>query len=118
MTEDDVLARMAAQASDEERRAAADVWLDNSGTPDDVRDAVDRLWHGRLVPFEHNVRHGIRAKHSDALVLQPHDPTWTAQAERLLERVRRAFGDAAVTAAHIGSTAAWWPRTSSTCRWG
>ena len=105
MTEDDVLARMAAQAGDEERRAAADVWLDNSGTPDDVRDAVDGLWHGRLVPFERNVRHRIRAARSDALVLQPHDPTWAAQAERLLERVRLAFGDAAVTAAHIGSTA-------------
>ena len=59
MTEDDVIGRMAAQATDEQRRAAADVWLDNSSTREDVHAAVDALWHERLVPFEHNVRHGI-----------------------------------------------------------
>ncbi len=105
MTEDDVRARMAAQATDEQRRAAADVWLDNNGPKDEVRRAVDELWHERLVPFEHNVRHGIRAQRSDDLVLHPHDPTWPAQAQRLLERLRLAFGDVVVTADHIGSTA-------------
>jgi dephospho-CoA kinase len=105
MTEDDVRARMAAQTTDEQRRAAADVWLDNSGTKDELRHAVEELWHERLVPFEHNVRHGIRAQRSDDLVLHPHDPTWPAQAHRLLERLRLAFGDTLVTADHIGSTA-------------
>jgi dephospho-CoA kinase len=105
MAEDDVLGRIAAQAGDEERRAAADVWLDNSGTTDELRKAVDALWHDRLVPFEHNVRHGIRAERSDDLVLRPSDPTWPAQARRLLERLRVAFGDTLVTADHIGSTA-------------
>jgi dephospho-CoA kinase len=105
MTEEDVRSRMAAQATDEQRRAAADVWLDNSGTKEALVAAVDTLWHQRLVPFEHNVRHGIRAARSDDLVLHPHDPSWAAQAHRLLERLRLAFGDLAVTADHVGSTA-------------
>jgi dephospho-CoA kinase len=105
MTEDDVRSRMAAQATDEERRAAADVWLDNSGGRADLVAAVDALWQGRLVPFERNVRHGIRAPRSDALALRQPDPTWEAQAARLLERLRLAFGDALVTGDHIGSTA-------------
>jgi dephospho-CoA kinase len=105
MTEDDVRSRMAAQATDEQRRAAADVWLDNSGTREAVVAAVDELWHQRLVPFERNVRHGTRAARSDELALRPPDPSWPAQAQRLLERVRLAFGDQLVTADHIGSTA-------------
>jgi dephospho-CoA kinase len=105
MTEDDVRSRMAAQATDEQRRAAADVWLDNNGTRDALVAAVDELWHHRLVPFEHNVRRGIRAERPDELALLPPDPTWPAQAQRLLERLRLAFGDLLLTADHIGSTA-------------
>ncbi|HEX5532299.1 MAG TPA: dephospho-CoA kinase [Actinomycetales bacterium] len=56
MAEDDAWSRVRAQASDEERRAAADVLLDNSGEPDVVLGDVDKLWHERLVPFEANVR--------------------------------------------------------------
>ena len=44
MTEDDVRARIATQAKRDERRAAADVVIDNSGTPADLVDAVDALW--------------------------------------------------------------------------
>jgi dephospho-CoA kinase len=36
--------RIAAQASDEERLAVADVVLDGSGAPDDLRAEVDALW--------------------------------------------------------------------------
>ena len=104
MTEDDVIGRMAAQATDEQRRAAADVWLDNSSTREDVHAAVDALWHERLVPFEHNVRHGIRASRPDGVRICPPDATWPAQTERLLERVRLAFGDTVVALEHIGST--------------
>lgn len=105
MTEDDVRARMAAQATDEQRRATADVWLDNGGSRDDLRRAVDELWKGRLVPFEHNVRHGIRSRRPEQLELVPHDPTWAAEAQRLLDRLRLALGGLAVTADHVGSTA-------------
>jgi dephospho-CoA kinase len=43
-------ARIAAQATREARLAAADVVVDNSGTPDDLEDQVDRLWQ-RLLTF-------------------------------------------------------------------
>lgn len=47
----DVLARMRAQADDGARRAVADVWLENEGTPQDLREAVCRLWTDRLLPL-------------------------------------------------------------------
>ena len=45
---DQALARMQAQASDEERRAAADELIVNDGTLEDLRAGVDALWE-RLV---------------------------------------------------------------------
>ena len=42
--EDDARARIAAQATDEQRRAVADVVLDNSGTPEGLAAQVDRFW--------------------------------------------------------------------------
>jgi dephospho-CoA kinase len=105
MTEDDARSRIAAQASEEQRHAAADVWLDNNGTRDAVRDAVDDLWQQRLVPFERNVSEGRRSHRPEQLHLAEPDPTWPAQAHRLLERLRRAFGELALTADHVGSTA-------------
>lgn len=50
MTPEDARARIRAQADDGARRAVADVWLDNSGTEEDLREAVRRLWLERLVP--------------------------------------------------------------------
>lgn len=41
-------ARIAAQATDEERAAVSDVVLDNSRTPEDLLTAVDDLWNQRL----------------------------------------------------------------------
>ncbi|WP_460967687.1 dephospho-CoA kinase [Pedococcus soli] len=105
MTEQEARSRIAAQAGDEERRAAADVWIDNDGAREDLGVAVDRLWSDRLVPFEVNVRTGTRSRRQERLVLHEPDPTWPAQADRLLGRLRRAFGDVLVTADHIGSTA-------------
>jgi dephospho-CoA kinase len=46
MTEEDARARMAVQASREERLAAADIVLDNSGTTQALLDEVDHLWPG------------------------------------------------------------------------
>lgn len=80
--------RIAAQASDEQRRAVADVWLDNAGSPDALATAVDRLWHDRLVPFERAARAG-----------RPHLPGTTPRLDpdrtrRELARLRGALGDA------------------------
>jgi dephospho-CoA kinase len=44
MTEHNARARIAAQAGREDRRAAADVVIDNSGAPADLAQAVDALW--------------------------------------------------------------------------
>jgi dephospho-CoA kinase len=44
LTGDDARARIAAQATDEQRRAVADVVLDNSGTPEQLAAQVDRFW--------------------------------------------------------------------------
>ena len=44
MSEDDALARMAAQAPRETRLAAADHVLDNSGLPTELEAAVSQLW--------------------------------------------------------------------------
>jgi dephospho-CoA kinase len=42
--EEDARARIAAQATDEQRRAVADVVLDNSGTAEELAEQVDRFW--------------------------------------------------------------------------
>ncbi|CAN5252652.1 dephospho-CoA kinase [soil metagenome] len=44
MTEAQVRARMAAQASDDARRAVADVVIDNSGKMRELHEQVDRVW--------------------------------------------------------------------------
>ncbi|TDE29530.1 dephospho-CoA kinase [Actinomadura sp. 6K520] len=44
MTEEDARARMANQASREDRRAVATHVIDNSGTLEDLRNQVDALW--------------------------------------------------------------------------
>ncbi|QGK70650.1 dephospho-CoA kinase [Allosaccharopolyspora coralli] len=54
--ESDARARIRAQATEEQRRAVADVWLDNSGTREQLLDSVETVWWRRLVPFEENVR--------------------------------------------------------------
>lgn len=105
MAEDDARARVAAQADDDARRAAADVWLDNSGAPDAVLAAVDRLWETRLVPFEANVRLRRRAPRPAVVEVVDPDPTWPAQAQRLLARIGAALGDRALRLDHVGSTA-------------
>jgi dephospho-CoA kinase len=50
MPAEEARSRMAAQATDEQRRAAADVVLENDGSLEELRAAVDRLWYDRLAP--------------------------------------------------------------------
>jgi dephospho-CoA kinase len=50
LAEDDARARIAAQATDEQRRAVADVVLDNSGTLEQLAEQVDRFWAERVAP--------------------------------------------------------------------
>jgi dephospho-CoA kinase len=105
MTAEQAAARIAAQASDTARRAAADVLLRNDGSLDDLRAAVDRLWRDRLVPFERRLRAGQPAPAPAVLRLAGPDPTWPDQAGRLLGRLIQVVRRADVGLAHIGSTA-------------
>lgn len=105
MAESDAKARIAAQATDEQRRAAADVWLDNSGDRDRTVTAVDRLWERQLVPFEANLRRHQRAPRTAVPVLVAPDASWPQQARRLIERIATVAGRRAQRIDHIGSTA-------------
>ena len=110
MSERDARARIASQADDAARRAAADVWLDNGGTAEGTATAVDRLWTERLVPFEENVRlrrpvrGGAPTRGRAPRLVEP-DATWPAQAARLAARVVAAAGEWGRGVAHTGSTA-------------
>ncbi len=104
MPEEEARSRIAAQATDEERRAAADVLLDNNGSPEDLVAAVDRLWAERLAPFAENLRLGRRREREPVITLSDPDPGWPARAERQLARIARAVGEQAATLDHIGST--------------
>ena len=102
-SEADARARIAAQASEEQRREVADVWLDNSGTAADLVAAAKALWHDRIAPFAHNVETATPARAVPRLV--PADPTWPDQARRIVNRLRTACGHRAIRVDHIGSTA-------------
>lgn len=101
---DDARARIGAQASERERRAAADVWLVNDSAPADIRSEVDTLWTDRLFPFEENLRLR-RPGWTEPVGVVDYDPTWQRQAERIMARVRQAAGDRALRIDHIGGTA-------------
>lgn len=105
MTADEARARIAAQATTEQRRAAADVWVDTARSPEAVAGHVHRLWADRLVPFEHNVRERIAVRRPEAVVLSTDHEAWAATATRLAERVARAAGDLGRGVEHVGSTA-------------
>lgn len=105
LTTDEAKARMAAQAGREERLAAADVVLDNSGSKVELRDAVDRLWKFRLAPFAENLSRHRLAPRAGGPVLAPANPDWPAQAGRLIARLRAAVGEDILALDHVGSTA-------------
>lgn len=103
MAEEDVRARIGAQAGEADRRAAADVWLDNSGSPDEVLAVVDALWADRLVRYEANVRLRRRALYGGPRLVE-YAPAWPAQATRLRERIALAGGELVRRVDHTGST--------------
>jgi dephospho-CoA kinase len=105
LPEQQVRARIRAQASDAARRGAADVVLANDGTRADLHAAVEALWRERLVPYEENVRLRRVVRHPDQLHLAPYDPTWPAQYGRLAARLTHAVGTGCLRVDHVGSTA-------------
>jgi dephospho-CoA kinase len=104
MAEQDARARIAAQADDEQRRAVADIWLDNSGTPDALAERAREVWNRRIMPFAHNLGASQIVRAPARLV--PADPAWPDQARRIVARLGAACGAKALRVDHIGSTAA------------
>ena len=53
MSEQDARDRIAAQATDEQRREVADIVIVNDGTLDDLRAAVEAAWRDTILPRAH-----------------------------------------------------------------
>lgn len=103
MDEADARARIAAQATEEQRCRVADVWLDNSGTEGELVAKARELWFGRILPFAHNVATRTPAPDPNRIVAA--DPEWAAQAHRIRSRLATCCGHRALRIDHIGSTA-------------
>jgi dephospho-CoA kinase len=103
LDEADARHRIARQATDTQRRAAADVWVDNDGTVEATEAQVRDLWLNRLVPFNANLLAGVRSRPARLAVVEP-DPQWPAEAARLTARIRDALGERALAVEHVGST--------------
>jgi len=103
MGEADARARIAAQAPEEQRRAIADVLLDNSGSQDELVEKARDLWHQRVWPLADNIRTRHVAEHK--LELVPYNPAWRDDARRILARIQIACGERALRVDHVGSTA-------------
>ncbi|HWH28592.1 MAG TPA: dephospho-CoA kinase [Mycobacteriales bacterium] len=104
MPADDARARMAAQASDAQRREVADVVLVNDGPLRQLHVAVDRLLAERLEPYADNLL-ARRSAPRRTVPQVPHDPQWERQGRRLVERLRAVCGTRATAVEHVGSTA-------------
>ena len=104
MAEADARSRMAAQASRQDRLAAADVVLTNSGTREELLAEVDGLWDGRLLPFARNISQATVAARSGAPVLAAPNSDWQRQAAGLAERLKAAAPEDILAVDHIGST--------------
>ena len=97
--------RIAAQADDARRRAAADVVLTNDGSLDELHAAVDALWRDRLLPYEEQPARAAGGPRRTRSALTEADPTWPQQYARLAARIRHALAPADLRIDHVGSTA-------------
>jgi dephospho-CoA kinase len=103
MDEADARARIKAQAPEEQRRAIADVLLDNSGSQAELAEKARDLWYNRVLPLAHNI--GTRQCAPRVYKLVPYDQVWPDDARRIIKRIEIACGAKALRVDHIGSTA-------------
>ncbi|MBP1821395.1 dephospho-CoA kinase [Mycobacterium sp. OAE908] len=103
MDEADARARIKAQAPEEQRRAIADVLLDNSGSQGELVEKARDLWHNRVLPLAHNI--STRQCGPTVYELVPYRPAWSDDARRIIKRIEMACGAKALRIDHIGSTA-------------
>lgn len=107
MPEADARARIKAQATDEQRRAVADVLLDNSGDRDGLIAQIHQLWENRLVAYRDNVGADRGVRRPDTVAICDPNPRWTHDAARWIARIRHqldAAGFDGMAVDHIGST--------------
>ncbi|MGI5519618.1 dephospho-CoA kinase [Micromonospora sp. CA-259024] len=97
--------RIAAQADDARRRAAADVVLTNDESLAALHDAVDALWRQRLLPYEDNLRERRVVPPGRGDLVAGADASWPEQYARLAARIRHALASDDLRIDHIGSTA-------------
>ncbi len=102
----DARRRIAAQASDEQRRTVADVVLHNDAPPAVLASAVDDLWTTRLAPWNDNLLSGRRSRRPDHHAVVGPRPDWEGRGERVVAKLAAALAvETGVTeVSHIGST--------------
>lgn len=103
MAEQDARARIAAQATDEQRAAIADVVLDNSGSQQELVEQARALWSDRVLPLADNMAAGRCVAPEPQLV--PYRPGWRADAARIIARIQMVCGGKVLRVDHVGSTA-------------
>lgn len=102
MDADDARKRIEAQASDAQRRAVADIWLDNSGTPEELAEEALTLWRERLIPLRDN--HLARNPAPLPEIPVAADPAWGSLGGRIVNRLWALLGAGAVRIEHVGPT--------------
>lgn len=102
LDEADAKARIAAQATDAQRREVADIALDNNGSPETLVAAVRQLWSERLEPFAANLRVGVPA--APPLIVREPQTQWAQRAARRSRRLRMIGGSEIVDVEHVGPT--------------
>jgi len=107
LDEQDARHRIAAQATDDQRRAVADVVLGNTGLPEALVAAVDELWTSRLAPWEENLVAGRRSRRPDPAAVVGPRADWDARGARVVARIGAALARSGVATevSHVGSTA-------------
>lgn len=100
MAPDTARARIAAQATDAQRRQVADIVIDNSDDLATLNSTVDTLWRDRIAPYARNLADGRCPQAPPEAVSS--DPQWTAQFVRAERRLRAWLGEKAVRIDHIG----------------
>ena len=107
LDEADARARLATQATDDERRAVGDVVLDNRGTPQQLERSVDALWRERIEPYAANLRDGTRTRRVGRGAVVDPRADWELRGERVVAKIGAALARSGVATevSHIGSTA-------------
>ncbi|WP_153394765.1 dephospho-CoA kinase [Ornithinicoccus halotolerans] len=107
----DAWSRLRAQASGQQRRAVADVWLDNSGARQELDAQVARLVTERLEPLRRRLRQQAAVAEGEALP-PPEGEDVPGRAARVRHRLDHVLAQAGYRpgAAELATDAAGWTR--------